>query len=242
MTAREEVLLRGLIDWVALSSVHEAVEQENPGESLAVVQDRVLDLIHSLVTDGLFELGDLATPNQRFGTWDASLDESIQRIRDVYVTKFDDDPEWWFYCWLGPTEKGLEAAEAIEAAEQVKSASEEVLLWGLVDWVELDRIHRFVAQESPGKLLSVVQTRTLDLIRSLVTDGLFELGDLATPNHRFAAWDAPLDESLHRIRDLYVNQYDDGGAWWFYCWLDATEKGLKAAEAIEANRNSAEDR
>jgi hypothetical protein len=116
MSARDEVLLRGLIDWVALSSVHGAVEQENPGEPLAVVQDKVLDLIRSLVTDGLFELGDLATPNHRFGAWNARLGESIQRVRDVYVNQFDDDPEWWFYCWLDPTEKGLKAAKAIEAS------------------------------------------------------------------------------------------------------------------------------
>lgn len=117
MSAREEVLLLGLVDWVALSSVHGAVEKENPGEPLAVVQDKVLDLIRSLVTDGLFELGDLATGNGRFGAWDTPLDESIQQIRDVYVNQFDDDPEWWFYCWLSPTENGLKAAEAIEARQ-----------------------------------------------------------------------------------------------------------------------------
>ena len=114
MSARDEVLLRGLIDWVALSTVHGVVEQENPDEPLAVVQDKVLDLIRSLVTDGLFELGDLATPNHRFGAWDAPLDQSIQQIRDVYVNQFDDEPEWWFYCWQSPTEEGLKAAEAIE--------------------------------------------------------------------------------------------------------------------------------
>jgi hypothetical protein len=117
MSAREEVLLCSLIDWVALERVHWAVKQENPGEPLAVIQDKVLDLIRSLVTDGLFELGDLATPNHRFGAWDTPLDESIQQIRDVYVNKFDDDPEWWFYCWLDATEKGLKVAVAIEASQ-----------------------------------------------------------------------------------------------------------------------------
>ncbi|UQX11724.1 hypothetical protein [Candidatus Mycobacterium methanotrophicum] len=117
MSARDEVLLRGLIDWVALSSVHGAVERENSGEPLAVIQEKVLDLIRSLVTDGLFELGDLDTPNHRFGAWDAPLDESIQRIRDVYVNQFDDEAEWWFVCWLDATEKGLKAAEAIEASQ-----------------------------------------------------------------------------------------------------------------------------
>lgn len=115
------------------------------------------------------------------------------------------------------------------------TAREEVLLCGLIDRVALQRVHSRVARENAGEPLTVIQNKVLDLIRSLVTDGLFELDDLATPNHRFAAWDAPLDESLHRIRDVYVNQYDDDGARWFCCWLDATDKGLEAAEVIEAN-------
>jgi hypothetical protein len=115
MSARDEVLLRGLIDWVALERVHSRVARENAGEPLAVIQEKVLDLIRSLVTDGLF---DLATPNHRFGAWDGPLDESIQRIRDVYVNQFDDDPEWWFYCWLKLTEKGRKLAEAIEASRE----------------------------------------------------------------------------------------------------------------------------
>jgi hypothetical protein len=119
MSARDEVLLRGLIDWVALQRVHSRVAQENAGEPLAVIQDKVLDLIRSLVTDGLFELGDLATSNHRFGAWDGPLDESIQRIRDVYENQFDDDPEWWFYCWLKLTEKGRKLAEAIEASRDL---------------------------------------------------------------------------------------------------------------------------
>lgn len=96
-------------------------------------------------------------------------------------------------------------------------------------------------RENAGEPLPVIQGKVLDLIRSLVTDGLFELGDLDTPNHRFGAWDCPLDESIQRIRDVYVNHFDDEAEWWFYCWLDATEKGLKAAEVIEASRDSAQN-
>jgi hypothetical protein len=121
------------------------------------------------------------------------------------------------------------------------SARDEVLLCGLIDWVALERVHSRVARENAGESLAVIQEKVLDLIRSLVTDGLFELGDLATPNHRFGAWDTPLDESIQRIRDVYVNQFDDEAEWWFVCWLDATEKGLKAAEAIEASQDSAQD-
>ena len=74
-----------------------------------------------------------------------------------------------------------------------------------------------------------------------MTDGLFELGDLATENNRFRAWDTPLDESIQRIRDAYVNNFDDETKWWFVCWLDPTEKGLQLAEAIEARQDSVPD-
>jgi hypothetical protein len=122
-SAREEVLLRGLIDWVALERVHSIVATENADEPLAVIQDKVLDLIRSLVTDGLFEIGDLQTDDGRFAAWSMPLDESIQRIRDVYTTKFHDEPEWWFFCWLDATEKGLKVAEAIRARPESRQGS-----------------------------------------------------------------------------------------------------------------------
>ncbi len=122
------------------------------------------------------------------------------------------------------------------------SAREEVLLLGLIDWVALERIHRRVAQENHDKPLATIQDKVLDLIRSLVTDGLFEIGGLSTPNGRFCAWDTTLDESIVRIRDVYTNKFGDESAWWFCCWLDATDEGLKVAEAIEASRNSVQGR
>jgi hypothetical protein len=45
-----------------------------------------------------------------FTAWPTSLDESIQRIRDVYVTNFRDENTWMWFCWLDATGKGLEAA------------------------------------------------------------------------------------------------------------------------------------
>ena len=115
MTARDEVLMRGLIDWVPFQRVHVSVAREHAGEPLAVIQDKVLDLIRSLVTEGLFDIGDLATEDNRFRAWDTTLDESIERVRDAYVNNFDDETKWWFVCWLDLTEKGQPIAEAIEA-------------------------------------------------------------------------------------------------------------------------------
>ncbi|OBK39731.1 hypothetical protein A5658_23840 [Mycobacterium sp. 1245111.1] len=117
MSARDEVLLRGLIDWVALERIHSIVAQENPGQPLAIIQDKVLGLIRSLVSEGLFEVGNLSSSTGRFSAWHTTLDESIERIREVYTSKFDDEPAWWFYCWLDATEEGLKVAEAIEASQ-----------------------------------------------------------------------------------------------------------------------------
>ena len=114
----EEVLLRGLIDWVALQRIHSHVARENSTEPLSVIQENVLDLIRSLVTDGLYVVGDLATEDHRFGAWDTPLEESLQRIREVYTKEFDDESAWWFICWLRLTEKGRQVAETIEANEQ----------------------------------------------------------------------------------------------------------------------------
>ena len=116
------------------------------------------------------------------------------------------------------------------------SAREDVLRWGLVDWVELDRIHGYVAREFPGQPLSVIQNKTLDLIHSLVSDGMFKLGDLKQGS-RFTAWNTPLDESIQRIREVYVANFDDKNTWPWFCWLAITEKGLRVAEAIERVRS-----
>jgi hypothetical protein len=69
----------------------------------------------------------------------------------------------------------------------MKSAREEVLLWGLVDWFGFERVHCYAAQENAGEPLSFIQDKTLDLIRSLVGGGLLEIGEL-DDDCRFVAW------------------------------------------------------
>jgi hypothetical protein len=78
---------------------------------------------------------------------------------------------------------------------------------------------------------------TLDLIRSLVSNGMFKLGGL-NDNCRFTAWSAPLDESMQRIRDVYVTNFDDHNTWPWFCWLDLTEKGQQVAERSKQMRRT----
>lgn len=112
MTPRESILLRGLSDWVALDRIHWDVAESMPGTPVAAIQEATLKLIHDLVEEGLFEIGDVAG-DRGFSAWASPLDESIERIRRVYVTEFDNKYVWPWYCWLNLTDNGERVAQKI---------------------------------------------------------------------------------------------------------------------------------
>jgi hypothetical protein len=120
------------------------------------------------------------------------------------------------------------------------STREKVLLRGLVDWVALDRIHWDVSQDNVGASISVIQEKTLELLRSLAADELFRLGDLSGPEGTFTPWAVPLDEAISRIRDVYVSNFSDTNTWPWYCWIDLTDEGEAEAEAIAASAQATE--
>jgi hypothetical protein len=120
----------------------------------------------------------------------------------------------------------------------MRPARDSVLLRGLIDWVALDRIHKYVARENSGESVSVIQDKTLDLIGSLASDGLFDVGDLTGPGNRFVAWKTPVNDSIERIREVYVMRFDDQNTWPWFCWLELTEKGQRVAEAIETGTHA----
>lgn len=112
---------------------------------------------------------------------------------------------------------------------QTRSVREEVLLEGLVDWIPLDDVHRIVARAHPD--VSDPRSSVVHLIQSLVRDGLVEIGDLANPESRFAPWTTSLDESLERLRKVYIEGFDDENTWPWFCWLALTDDGTATAEA-----------
>jgi hypothetical protein len=118
------------------------------------------------------------------------------------------------------------------------SARDNVLLLGLVDWVPLERVHYEVAKASNDMPLSKVQTATLELIKTLVGEGLFVLGELAHNGARFVPWDTPLDTSMERLREVYVQGFDNADAWQWFGWLDLTKMGEQVALPIEERVNS----
>ena len=112
-TARENVLINGLFDWVSLSRIHSDVMEENREAPVTQLQSQVLALIHSLLSEGLFEVGNV-TRTEGFVRWTTPVEESLRRIHDIYVTGYDDKDRWLWGCWLELTEKGQRVAQSVE--------------------------------------------------------------------------------------------------------------------------------
>jgi hypothetical protein len=110
---------------------------------------------------------------------------------------------------------------------------DEVLLLGLVDWVPLERVHQAVVDADPGRPLAQIQQETVNLIGELASEGLFTIGDLTGEGSRFAPWTMTIDQSLQRIRDVYVDGFDNPDLWFWFCWLDLTEAGADVATPLE---------
>jgi hypothetical protein len=122
------------------------------------------------------------------------------------------------------------------------TARNDVLENGLYDWVALHRIHWYVSNEHKGLPPADVQSRVVDLITELVTEGLFVLGDTTGDDGRFVPWNLPLVEARARIREVYIDNFDDSNTWGWAVWLDLTDKGQPVAEKINAEwRASQED-
>jgi hypothetical protein len=109
---------------------------------------------------------------------------------------------------------------------------ERLLIEGLQDWIHLSEIHQAFAFENhaPKRPVAEAQKLTLNMIRELVNEGLFVLGE---PDKKaasgFQPWNLPLDEAMTMIEHKYVTNFDDRWNWVTCAWLELTEKGKALA-------------
>lgn len=112
-----------------------------------------------------------------------------------------------------------------------------LLLDGLGNVLDLNAVDWHVRQQNPAASPSEVQNETLEVIWSLVNDGLVTLGSMPHESEhspeRFVAWNHPLDHSMHKISHVYVRHYDDPERWMYSVWLKLTDKGEQLAQSIE---------
>lgn len=108
----------------------------------------------------------------------------------------------------------------------------DLLVEGLRDWIRLGEVHTWFLFENhtPKRSVAEAQQLTLAMIRELVEEGLFDLGEIVrNTNDGFEAWPVPLDEAIAEIERKYVANYDDRWGWTACAWLQLTEKGRAVA-------------
>ena len=115
----------------------------------------------------------------------------------------------------------------------LERVSRELLLGALEGPLPLTAVDSSVTQQNRSAPDTEVQNATLETIRSLVGEGLVVLGDLSGETGRFVAWGGSLEESMQKISDLYVHNYDDPGTWIWSAWLELTHKGEQVARALQ---------
>jgi hypothetical protein len=108
-----------------------------------------------------------------------------------------------------------------------------LLLDGLGKPLDLNAVDWHGRHKNPSASPSEVQNETLEVIRALVSDGLFTLGAVGESDARFVAWKGSLDHSIHKISHSYVKHYDDPERRMFSASLSLTGKGELLARSIE---------
>ncbi|BBX98476.1 hypothetical protein [Mycobacterium lacus] len=121
------------------------------------------------------------------------------------------------------------------AQERLRAA---LLISALSDWVPLAEVetaitHYHLSETRPTRQEFAVQT-----VRSLLDDGLMQIGNLPYPGEHFSAWDLPIDAAMERVYHLFVNHYDEPHLWEFTIWLALTPAGERLAHALRDRRRN----
>jgi hypothetical protein len=109
----------------------------------------------------------------------------------------------------------------------------ELLISGLSDWVSLAEAQQIISHFQLADTDSERQDLVLRTIRSLLNDGLMQIGELPGPDGKFPAWE-PIDVAMDRLRERFVGHYAEPTSWDHSIWLGLTETGRPAAKALRA--------
>ena len=109
----------------------------------------------------------------------------------------------------------------------------ELLISGLSDWVSLAEVQQIISHFELADADSERQNLVLRTIRSLLDDGLMQIGELPGPDGKFPAWE-PIDVAMDRLRERFVDHYAEPTSWDYSIWLSLTEEGRPVAKALRA--------
>jgi hypothetical protein len=107
----------------------------------------------------------------------------------------------------------------------------ELLISGLSDWVSLAEVQQIISHFQLADTDRERQDLVLKTIRSLLEDGLMQIGELPGPDGTFPAWE-PIDVAMDRLHERFVGHYNEPTSWDYSIWLGLTETGRPAAKAL----------
>jgi hypothetical protein len=121
-----------------------------------------------------------------------------------------------------------------EPRSKAESALRAVLLSHAVgNCLPMAHIASVLRPEDLGKTLKEQQDVVLNTIRSLLDDGLIEVGDiLGASDERVVPWDLTIDDAMERVHDLFVEHYNETTLWDFTIWLQLTPAGERLARTL----------
>jgi hypothetical protein len=112
MNARliEEVLIRGVDDWVYLAAVGSWSRSLGGATTVEETRAMTLSVIRTLLDEGLCEVGDVREGG--FLEWEVSSEAALERIRTEWE-RLGPELEPGDICWLANTAKGDERGEEL---------------------------------------------------------------------------------------------------------------------------------
>jgi Bacterial self-protective colicin-like immunity len=125
------------------------------------------------------------------------------------------------------------------------SLRDDILASGHDDFVSMADVQACIFDGLLADLSPAQKQLVVDAVRSLLEDGLMELGDIpGRDDPGFKPWPGTVDEVITRFVDRFVGQHNDPLAWQYSIWLNLTAKGRQASDGIvgKTSDNSATER
>jgi hypothetical protein len=111
---------------------------------------------------------------------------------------------------------------------------QDILAVGVDDFVSMADVIQLIDDGGLADSAAELQQLVGDTVRSLLDDGLVEVGGLPSPSSPgFKTWPGKVDEVMTRFTDRFVAHYDDRYEWAYKVWLNLTAEGREVSAAFE---------
>jgi len=109
----------------------------------------------------------------------------------------------------------------------------DILAYGLYESVSLADVRGCLDRRQLAPAPADRQQLMLTTIRSLLADGLVEVGDIPGPTDPgFLVWSGGVDGAMQQLAERIVGRWTDPDSWEYSTWLNLTPAGQTAAALV----------